>query len=727
LQRELSTEPGPATRALYQSLLHQPPPMVPVEAPPQPAHHNLPYALTSFIGRERESAELNRLIIAPPAAESAARRLVTLTGAGGSGKTRLALKVAFDVEAQFPDGAWWVDLAPLSDPGMVPRAVASILGVQEQPDRALIETLASALGSRRLLLILDNCEHLVAECARLAGHLLSACANLTILATSREALGLAGEAVYPVPPLPLPMTPDIDGVERAEAVRLFVERAALALPTFALTSPNRDAVAQVCRRLDGLPLAIELAAARVKVLSAEQIAARLDDRFNLLTGGDRAALPRHQALRALVDWSYELLAGPEQALFRQLSVFAGGFTLEAAEAVGRVDAAPPDSVLENLSRLIDKSLVIAEEAAGAAMRYRMLETIRQYALEKLGQADETRWACGRHAGFFVRVAEEANQLLQGATQQAGLDRLESDRDNLRAALGWCLDSENTEMALRLGGQLGWFWVRRSDLIEGRQWLERACARPDAGRYPRAFARALVSTGILAFLQTEEKEARPWLEQALTLARAHDDQLTAADALNFLGLVCLRERDIARARACLEESQTLFQALGDSAGYARTVWHLGFVAEHEGDAAAVLAQYEQALTLLRIWGDALRQSAVLRSIGWNQYELGDRTGGRSSLRESLALVQSIGHKAGIAHTLRAIAERIEADPERAVRLLMVVIHLYHNLGSTTFESAVVEKDLALRRAQLDEPAFARACAAGRTMTMEQAVQDALLVE
>ena len=526
----------------------------------------------------------------------------------------------------------------------------------------------------------------------------------------------------------MPLTSDIASVEQAEAVRLFVERAVLVLPTFGLTPHNQEAVVQVCRRLDGIPLAIELAAARVKILSVAQIAARLDDRFNLLMSGDRAALPRHQTLRAMVNWSYDLLSEQEQILFRRLSVFAGGFTLEAAEAVGGGIAAPSGSILETLSRLIDKSLVIAEEAPGVTMRYRLLETLRQYALEKLAQTNEMLLACECHADFFARLTEEADPHLPTIIQQRRwLSRLESDQGNLRAALGWCIDSERTEMALRLGGHLGWFWVQRSEFIEGRQWLERACAMPDAGRYPRAYARALVFNGILAFLQTEAKEAKPWLEQALALARANADRLTAADALNFLGLVALREQDIEKARSCLEESQALFQELGELAGYARTVWHLGYVAERQGDVGTVLHFYKQALALFREWGDPLRQSAVLRSIGWNQYELGDRGRGRDSLRESLTLAQSIGHKAGIAHTLRAIAERIEADPERAVRLLMVVINLYHALGSTTYENAVLENDLIQRRAQLDEMAFARACEAGRAMTMEQAIQDALLVE
>lgn len=734
LKQELAIDPSPNTQEIYKNLLRLEVSAAPVNRLDfsRVANHNLPYALTSFIGREREIAELRRALLSPPAPEHAGQafgmRLLTLTGAGGSGKTRLALRVAFEVVAQYPDGVWWIDLAPLADPWMVSRTVASVLGVQEQPDRSLSETLISALGSRRLLLILDNCEHLVSACATLASQFLSACPNLTILATSQEALSLAGEAVYPTPPLPFPLTSDMISVEQAGAVQLFVERAALVLPTFALRPDNQAAVVQVCRRLDGLPLAIELAAARVKVLSVDQIAARLDDRFNLLTSSDRTTLPRHQTLWAMVDWSHELLSEQEQFLLRRLSVFAGGFTLEAAEAVGGESSAPASSVLTPLSRLIDKSLVVAEEASGGAMRYQMLETVRQYALEKLGQANELLAVRERHANFFARMAQAADPHLQTAQRQGEwLARLESDRDNFRGALGWCLDSYNTETALGLGGHLGWFWVQRSEFIEGRQWLERALTLPNASQYPRVYGRALVFAGILAFLQTEEKEAKPWLEQALAVAQAHADRLTTADALNFLGLVALRERDIALARSRLEESQALFRELGEWAGYARTVWHLGFVMEHEADAAAVLTQYQQALALLREWGDPLRQSAVLRSIGWNQYELGDRARGRSSLQESLTLAQSIGHKAGIAHTLRAIIERIEADAERAVRLLMVVVSLYHSLGSTTYERAVLEKDLAQRRTQLDEATFAKACDEGRSLTTDQAIQDVLLVE
>jgi predicted ATPase/DNA-binding SARP family transcriptional activator len=728
LQRELSVEPSLTTRGIYESLLRLDARAAPVEVQTRSANHNLPYALTSFIGRDREIAELRRLLRPPTVAEPATPafgvRLLTLTGAGGSGKTRLALQVALDVWAQYADGAWWVDLAPLTDPWIVSRTVASILGVQEQTDRALIETLASAVGVRRLLLILDNCEHLVAECATLASHLLSACPNLTILATSQESLGVAGEAIYPTPLLSLPLTPEVAGVDRAEAVQLFVERAALALPTFTLTPHNRAAVVQICRRLDGIPLAIELAAARVNVLSVRQIAARLDDRFGLLTSSDRAALHRHQTLRAMVDWSYGLLSAPEQTLFRKLAVFTGGFTLEAAEAVAGSPDDPAPSVLRALSRLIDKSLVIAETAAGEVARFRMLETIHQYARERLKAAEAVPDLRQRHAAYYSGWAAEIGPQLQTAKHKEWMWAVEAEQANLEAALEWWLTSSQTEAALRLVNALGWYWIARSAYSEGRQALERCLTLPDASQYPVAYGRALAFNGMIAFMQTEASEAKPWLERAVAVARVQGDHLTLADALDVLGLVLMWQKDLPKARACLEESQRLFQAEMDQHGCARLVWHLGLVLEREGDVAAALEHYEKSLALFRELEDPLRVSVVLRSLGWNYYERGDVQRGQQAYREMLEHAQGFGNRAEIAHSLRAVAERIEVDPARAVRLLMVVLNLYRKLGSTTYEKAVLEKDVAQRRAQLDEQSFMEACDAGRAWTWEQAVQEAL---
>jgi non-specific serine/threonine protein kinase len=395
---------------------------------------NLPISLTSFIGREREIAEVTRLLAGPPS-ES---RLLTLTGAGGCGKTRLALRVAGEALGDFPDGVWLVELAALADPALVAGAVAMAVGVREVPGRALTESLVDHLRDRTLLLILDNCEHLVAAAAGLADVLLRSCPRLRVLATSREPLGSAGETIWRVPSLTLPPlsaadAPLLEPLTRYEAVRLFVERARAAVPAFAPSAENAPALVEICRRLDGIPLAIELAAARVRVFSAAQIAARLDDRFRLLTAGPRTALPRQQTLRATVDWSYDLLAEPERALLRRLSVFAGGWTFEAAEAVAAGDGIQTHAVLDLMAQLVDKSLVIAEEQRGA-VRYRLLETIRAYARDRLLEAGEAERTRDRHLAYFLGLAEEAEPRLRGAEERVTLDRLEAEHANLQAAL-----------------------------------------------------------------------------------------------------------------------------------------------------------------------------------------------------------------------------------------------------------------------------------------------------
>jgi predicted ATPase len=434
---------------------------------PERTLHNLPSELSSFVGREKELAEVKRLL------EST--RLLTLTGSGGCGKTRLALAAASDVVEGFEGGVWLVDLAPLADPSLVPQALASTLGVREQPARLLTETLSDYLGSKKVLVILDNCEHLIETCAELVETLLRSCPELSILATSREALGIAGEVAWPVPSLTLPdlrRLPDIESLPRYEAARLFVERAAAVKPTFALTEQNAPAVVRVCYRLDGIPLAIELAAARTKVLAVEEISERLDGSLGLLASGGRTALPRHRTLRATMDWSHELLPEDEQTLFRRLTVFAGGFTLEAAESVCAGEDLERDEVLELLSHLVDKSLVTAQEQGGET-RYRLLEMVRKYGREKLDRAEEVTEVGRRHADFYVTLAEEAEPELKGGRQVAWLERLETEHDNLRAAMRWLLGQVELEEAARLGWALWLFWGTRANFAEGRRAMEQA--------------------------------------------------------------------------------------------------------------------------------------------------------------------------------------------------------------------------------------------------------------
>ncbi|MBI4790841.1 MAG: hypothetical protein HY782_27745, partial [Chloroflexi bacterium] len=433
---------------------------------------NLPHPLTSFIGREREIAEVKGLLdpsgLANP--KGLGTRLLTLTGSGGCGKTRLAIEVASQLVESFPQGVWWVDLAPLSDAALVPQAAAQALGVREAPNQSLEETLVNYLRGKRLLLVLDNCEHLIEACARLAAKLLSACAELTILTTSREAAGISGEIAWRVPSFAVPdieHLPPLEQLINYDAIQLFVQRAAAVMPNWKL---NGDApfVARVCARLDGMPLAIELAVARLKVLSVEQIAARLDDRFNLLTTGSRAALPRQQTLRATVEWSYDLLSDTERTLLRRLSVFAGGWTIEAAESVCVDERVKAIDVLDLLARLLDKSLVLVEMHGGAA-RYRMLEMIRQYARGKLIAADELQMLQARHLDFFVKLAQDAEPKLKGPDAKEWMDRLEGEYDNIRAVFEYAM-ANDVAAATRLASALVMFWVRRTYLIEGRRVL-----------------------------------------------------------------------------------------------------------------------------------------------------------------------------------------------------------------------------------------------------------------
>ena len=408
----------------------------------------MPLELSSFVGREKELAEVKRLLL-----EDA--RLLTLTGSGGCGKTRLALAVARELVEWFEDGVWLVELAPLADPPLVPQSVAFTLGVREQPGRSLTEALSNHLRYKKMLLVLDNCEHLVEACAELAEALLHSCPELRVLATSREALGITGEVAWPVPSLSLPdlrRLPAVESLPQYESARLFVERIVAVKPAFALTDQNAVAVAQICYRLDGIPLAIELAAARAKVLSVEQIADRLDDCFRLLAAGGRTAMPRHKTLRATMDWSHELLSEEEQTLFRRLSVFAGGFSIDAVESVGEGAGIERDEVLGLLSHLVDKSLVLAQEQGGEA-RNRLLATVRQYGREKLALSGEEAEVGRRHARYFLELADGAEQALYGPDQIRWLARLETEHDNLRAALSWSIGEGEAELGVRLAGAL----------------------------------------------------------------------------------------------------------------------------------------------------------------------------------------------------------------------------------------------------------------------------------
>lgn len=679
---------------------------LPADFPPlrslQTLPNNLPIQLTSFIGREQEKAEVKRLL--------STTRLLTLAGAGGAGKTRLALQVAADLVDAFSDGVWLVELASLADPALVPQAVAAALGMREQPGRTILTTLTEYLQPRHLLLVLDNCEHLAAACAQLTDALLRTAPTLQILATSRELLGITGETAWRVPSLSLPDSRRLPPPERLreyEAVRLFTDRAAAVLPDFLLTHRNALVVAQVCQSLDGIPLAIELAAARVRVLSVEQIAQRLDDRFRLLTGGGRTTLPRHQTLRGAMDWSYVLLSEQERAVFRRLAVFAGGYTLGAAEAVCAGADIVQDEILDLLAQLVDKSLVVVE-AQNADVRYRMLETIRQYAREKLVEAQEEAQVRRRHRDWFLALAEQAEPMLPGPGEW-WLDRLEVEHDNLRAALELCLGSGEVEAGLRLAGALKRFWLVRGYWIEGRQRLEALLARSE-GAAPAWRAKAITGAAALAQYQGDYERAVALCEESLAIQRKQGDERGMADSLNIMGNVmyergnygaawklhekslaygrevedkhamaaslvnlagvALHEGDYTQAVALAQESLTSFREVGDRRGIAAALHMLGVVASDQDDYVIARPRYEESLAIRRELGDKRGIAGSLSALGLVAREQGDYASARARYEESLAIQRQLGDKRGIAASLRnlgLVAWR-QGDPARATALL-----------------------------------------------------------
>jgi predicted ATPase/class 3 adenylate cyclase len=618
----------------------------------QMALSNLPRQLTSFVGRTREMAEVMRRL--------GETHLLTVTGPGGSGKTRLALEAATALIADYPDGVWLLELAPIADPGLTAQVLATTLGLREQTGRPLPATLVDHLRSRRALLVFDNCEHVIEACASLADTLLRACPDVRVLASSREPLGVAGEVVIRVPPLAVPDLQDaplLDRLARNEAIRLFVDRALAVKPDFMLTEAAAPDVAQICRRLDGIPLAIELAAARVRTLSVHHIAAHLDERFRLLTGGSRTALPRHQTLRGLIDWSYDLLAEPERVLFRRLSVFVGGWPLEAAEAVGAGQEVDSGDVVDLLGRLVDKSLVVMDER-GADVRYHMLETIRQYALERLTEAADEEAVRARHRDVHVQLAETAEQRLHGAEQRLWLERLESDHDNLRAALRGALDRRETEPALRLASALWLFWDTRWYVREGREWLDEVLAlageRPPAPPGRRSLARVLDGA---AHLRARWSELEPTIDlqtRALAVWRELGDTRGIAGALNHLGDQLRQRGDRAGGRARLEESLTLFRELGDKRGIAHALINLGEMLVEDGQHARARSLFEDSVPLLEESADRRGLSHALDTLGGILTLQGEHDRAEALYTRSLQLAEELVDSHGIATALRSLA-------------------------------------------------------------------------
>ena len=645
---------------------------------------NLPASTTSFIGREKERSEIAKLITK--------NRLVTLSGAGGIGKTRLSIQVASGLLNDFPNGIWLIELAPLSDPVLIPQAIVTTLGLIEQANRPPQTMLTDFLQAKKSLLILDNCEHLIQVCAQLTDSLLRSCPDLQILATSREALGIPGESVYLVPSLttPVPLHLSLETLSQYEAVQLFVERAQSALRDFSLTQENAHAIAQVCRQLDGIPLALELAAARIRIMSVEQIASHLNDRFHLLTGGARTALLRHQTLQTMIDWSHDLLSEPERVLLRRLSVFAGGWSLEAAESVCGNESIETHEILDLLTQLLNKSLILAEHKQGQETRYRMLETIRQYAREKLWATGEGEMLSQRHLAYFVDLAERAEPNLRSFDMVMWLDRLETELDNIRAALTWALES-NIEAQLRLASALLWFWHIRGHRYEGIDWLERglsieAMERGDRPIIPgRVMIRgkALNASGTLLAESLFGKAAER-LEQSRALFEALGPAGKQGMAYALLRLSRWTSGAI-RSKVLLEESLTLFHEVSDKFGMAELLMALAGIARIEGDFERAWAIGKEHLALRKEIGDKDGIAIAHAHLGITALRWGDYQQARKLYEESLAGFREVGNKWAIGGTLSWLSgvASEQGNYQQATKILEEALALGQDLGDKSF--------------------------------------------
>jgi non-specific serine/threonine protein kinase len=665
-------------------------------------------------------------------------RLLTLTGAGGSGKTRLGLALAAGVNGRFPDGVFFVTLAPISDPGLVASAVARTLGIPDRGDRPILETLKAHLRDRRVLLVLDNFEQLL-EAAPLVSELLGASSGLKVLVTSRAPLRIEAEHELPVPPLALPdpkNPPAVEALSRYGAVALFIQRGAAIVPDFSLTDANAPAVAEICRRLDGLPLAIELAAARLRLFSPEAMLARLDRRLPLLTGGPRDLPARQRTLRDTIAWSYHLLDAPEQRLFGRLGVFVGGFTLEAAEAVGGLGRDPAPDLLDGLESLVASNVLQRIEGAGEP-RFGMLETIREFALERLAESGEEADLRRLHATFFLRLAEEAAPRLMTGEQAVWLERLDREHENLRAALAWSqqggegghADPESPTLGLRLAGALGWFWSRRGYADEARRWLEAALPRAELAGPTAARARALHALWGMALIQGDYGAVQAHAEEGLRIARSLGDRRLVGLSLLHLGVATRHHRgDAEAARALLLESLAVLRDVGETWGAAYALRDLGVAAWLQGELEAALAYFEDGLALFRSTGERWGLTTTLGHLGTARLRAGDPDRATRLLREALRVARDMGDDwTGAAAVVRLaqVAASI-GDHRRAARLLGAAEALLDAIAArnTPVVQAVVVATRDMTQPVLGEQAFAAEVVIGRAMSPERAVAYAL---
>jgi non-specific serine/threonine protein kinase len=700
------------------------------------ARPTLPASLTSFIGRTRELITVKSLLTQAPVVG----RLVTLTGSPGTGKTRLALQVAAALSGDFADGVWFVPLASIRDPSLVVSAIAHALGVREVRDQPLVERLITSLRARSALLVLDNFEQILAA-APLLTDLLGSCPGLEVLVTSRAALRLHGEREFLVPSLTLPEEGKLLTPEQAlqyEAVRLFAERAQAVRSEFSLTEETAAAVAEICRRLDGLPLAIELAAARSKLLSPEALLARLGNRLAILVDGPRDRPARHRTMRSALDWSYELLEPAQQRVFRRLAVFVGGCTLEAATEVvlGPGQLGPPSTdVLEGMASLVDNSLLrlverqsSASRRSGPNSRLAMLESVRDYAWDRLIASGEVTALREQHAGFFQMLVSEAESELHAPEQTAWLDRLEDEIDNLRAMLRWSLDTGTPEPGLRAAGALWLFWTGRGYITEGRRWLAALLDLPGAAEETPGRGKALFTAGMLAWYQADHSPARTLHDGAMVTYQHLGDRHGVASAFFGLGQVALGQGDYTLARSLHTEALTLRRDLGDRWEIAFSLIQLGLVVHEQGDCATARALYEEGLGLRRQVGDHRGAEFALFGLAKVAQDQGDHALACSLYAESLAVADALDDRWGLAHAVAGFAElaAVRGQAERALLLAGAASGRLEAIGAALFPAWQTRFDLRLERArqELGHAASAAAWAAGRAMPPEQTITYAL---
>ena len=685
-----------------------------------PLAGNLPAQLTSYVGREKEIGEIEELL--------KHHRLVILTGAGGSGKTRLALQVGEELKDQYNDGVWWVELANIHDPTLVLGAIVKTLNLTERADATLEEVLKRYLSRRHLLLLIDNLEHLL-ECAPQIGDLLAAAPGLSVLGTSRERLHIYGEQEYPVHPLDLPDS--IDGIAReeletVESIVLFIKRARTVDPVFSLDDKALQDLVRICLQLDGLPLAIELCAPMVKVFSLGVIAERIENSIDAIPVGPRGLPDRQRTLRGAIQWGYDLLKENEKQLFMRLAVFNGGGTLQAVEAICGYGIS--GNIGNILSELVNKNLVLAQERQDGEIHFGLLETIRQFGHDRLLACGEAEGQVERHSKYYMKLAEQGSVEICGPNQVVWTDRFITTYDNMRIALEWIIESGNTESAMQFVCNLYWFWLRHSDFIEAQRWLEWAIALSNAKQYQELYVEAFSDLTWLFYLQGKNEKAMKMAEQALLLARTQPNKHLVAQALLNLGLMLVsRNGDIDRGRAYIEEAKNICEKISDDWVLARALMHLAVVQSYKKEYSTARSLYAKSFNLYKKLGDLQFQGVIKRLIGELEINRNNLADGIEAHREALTIAQAVKSNLQIAYNIYSLAgvEKVKGSHLRAVQLYLASKKILRDLGVLWIEDdSEMKEALETAHAALGATEFKSAVDAGQHMTIEEAVEYAL---